>query len=71
VRILLKLVASVFAWLILTLVVAAAIDISFGEPRPGLVSPIVLLPLVPVLYLIWRRGSSKSRTGGSNGFRTR
>ncbi|MBM3779752.1 MAG: hypothetical protein FJW23_16180 [Acidimicrobiia bacterium] len=54
-RIVLKLFLSVAAWLVLTLIVAAVVEVSFGEPRPGLVPLPTLILLAPVLYRIWRK----------------
>lgn len=60
-RLLLKSVLSVAAWLVVTLVVAAVIELSFGEPRPGFVPLLTLVVMVPILLRIWRSRTSASQ----------
>jgi hypothetical protein len=60
-RTLWKIVASILAWVILTLMAAAGLEIAYGEPRPGFVQPIVLPVLVLLLFWIWRRRQPATR----------
>jgi len=53
-RLVWKLTLSVLSWLIVMLIAAAAIELSFGRPRAGFVPLVVLVILVPVLFAIWR-----------------
>lgn len=54
-RLLLKLLASGLAWVVATLISAAAVELATGEARPALVPLPTLVLLVPVLLVIWRR----------------
>ena len=49
-----NIVLSVVAWVVATLIAAAAIEVITGAARPGLVPLVSLVVLAPVLFLIWR-----------------
>jgi len=53
-RLLLRIVGSILAWVIVTLIAAAGVEVAFGVPRPGFVPLVTLVLLAPVLFLIWR-----------------
>jgi len=50
-----KMIFSAAAFLVVLLVAAAAVELSFGEARPGLTPLIVLVLAGPLLYMIWRK----------------
>lgn len=50
-----KIALSVITWVIVTLIVAAALELSTGRAMPGLVPLPTLIIMVPILWFIWRR----------------
>jgi hypothetical protein len=59
-RLILKIAGTFIAWIVLTLIGAAAMEITLGERRPALLNLIVMILLIPVLFLMWRpRAGSK------------
>ena len=54
-RIAIKAIISVVAFFVVLLAVAAAIEVSLGERKPGLINLITLAIMAPVLFLVWRR----------------
>lgn len=50
-----KIVLSLMAWFVAMLVVAASIEVGFGEPKPGYVPVATLIIMIPILFLIWRK----------------
>lgn len=50
-----KILLSVFTFFVVMLASTAAVEIHFGEPRPGFVPLMTLVIAGPILWLIWRK----------------
>lgn len=51
---------SGLAWLVITLITAATVEITMGERRSGLIHLLTMAAWVPTLFLIWRRRKDKA-----------
>ena len=58
-RLVRNVILSVVAWVVCTLIAAAAIEMILGAPRPGFVPLATLVILAPVLFVIWRPRRSR------------
>ena len=54
-----KVCLSLLVFFVVMLIAAAGIEIGFGESRPGYVPMVTLVIVIPVLFLIWRKGHRK------------
>ncbi len=55
-----KTVLSLLALIVAMFIAVAGIEIGFGESRPGYVPMVTLVIVIPVLFLIWRKGQKKA-----------